>query len=111
MQRMVSVVKWYLSGWHVRPKVSQKEKRNVGIQLSPTRKIQGCKKPYNPLLGEEFVAFWDHGDSKSFMLAEQVSHHPPVSAIYIENRKKNISINAHIWTKSKFLGGNLASDP
>jgi oxysterol-binding protein-related protein 8 len=85
------MVRWYVSGWHIRPK--------------------GCKKPYNPLLGEEFFAFWDHGDSKSVYVAEQVSHHPPVSAIYIENRKKNIAINAQIWTKSKFLGNSAASIP
>lgn len=35
---------------------------------------------------------------------EQVSHHPPVSAFYAEHPAKRISVNAHIWTKSKFLG-------
>ena len=28
----------------------------------------------------------------------------PVSAFYAENFSKQISFNAHIWTKSKFLG-------
>lgn len=41
MQRMLTVVRWYMSGWHLYPK--------------------NCKKPYNPVLGEQFVAFWDHG--------------------------------------------------
>lgn len=27
-----------------------------------------------------------------------------VSALYAENRSKQISFGAHIWTKSKFLG-------
>jgi hypothetical protein len=88
VQRMISVLRWYVSGWHVRPKL--------------------CKKPYNPILGEEFFSYWDHGDSRSDFYSEQVSHHPPVSAIYIENRKQNITINAQIYAKSKFLGNSAA---
>lgn len=37
-------------------------------------------------------------------VAEQVSHHPPVSAFYAENPDKFISCCAHIYTKSKYLG-------
>lgn len=37
-------------------------------------------------------------------VAEQVSHHPPVSAFYAEHPGKRVSLNAHIWTKSSFLG-------
>jgi len=36
--------------------------------------------------------------------AEQVSHHPPISAFYAENIDKKIQFNGQIWTKSKFLG-------
>eukprot|EP00479_Gromia_sphaerica_P003240 TRINITY_DN13780_c0_g1_i1.p4 TRINITY_DN13780_c0_g1~~TRINITY_DN13780_c0_g1_i1.p4 ORF type:complete len:57 (+),score=12.83 TRINITY_DN13780_c0_g1_i1:212-382(+) len=36
VKRMEMVLRWYLSGWHIRPK--------------------GCKKPYNPLLGEVFCS-------------------------------------------------------
>nr|XP_006811888.1 PREDICTED: oxysterol-binding protein-related protein 11-like [Saccoglossus kowalevskii] len=37
-------------------------------------------------------------------VAEQVSHHPPVSAFYAECASKNICMNTWVWTKSKFLG-------
>jgi hypothetical protein len=37
-------------------------------------------------------------------IAEQVSHHPPISAFYAEHPGKKISFGAHIWTKSSFLG-------
>ncbi|KAM3174085.1 hypothetical protein ACTXT7_011250 [Hymenolepis weldensis] len=37
-------------------------------------------------------------------LAEQVSHHPPISAFYAEYTPKRIQVSGHIWTKSKFLG-------
>lgn len=41
-------------------------------------------------------------------LAEQVSHHPPISAFYVENASRRISFNAHIYTKSSFLGMSVA---
>ena len=41
-------------------------------------------------------------------LAEQVSHHPPVSAFYAECAAKNISFIGHIYTKSAFLGMSVA---
>jgi hypothetical protein len=53
----------------------------------------------------------DNSDAVMFF-AEQVSHHPPISAFYAEHLGKKISLNAHIWTKSKFLGlsiGNMMS--
>ncbi|XP_075280621.1 oxysterol-binding protein-related protein 9 isoform X4 [Opisthocomus hoazin] len=105
-ERMVQVVKWYLSAFHA------------------GRKGSVAKKPYNPILGEIFRCHWvlpgTEGEddmepvsegpvpwvSKSSVtfVAEQVSHHPPISAFYAECFSKRIQFNAHIWTKSKFLG-------
>ncbi|MFT7819408.1 oxysterol-binding protein-related protein 9-like, partial [Arapaima gigas] len=107
-ERMVQVVKWYLSAFHA------------------GRKGSVAKKPYNPMLGEIFLCHWDLAvegednlepvsdgpvpwcsrNSVSFV-AEQVSHHPPISAFYAECYSKNIQFNAHIWTKSKFLGMSI----
>ncbi|CAH1981327.1 unnamed protein product [Acanthoscelides obtectus] len=104
--RMIQVVKWYLSSYHA------------------GRKSAVAKKPYNPILGEIFRCHWDvpngNGDGKDdpvedgpvpwckrsqlTFVAEQVSHHPPISAFYAEHYNKRISFNAHIYTKSKFLG-------
>uniref|UniRef100_A0A9J7YY12 Oxysterol-binding protein n=1 Tax=Cyprinus carpio carpio TaxID=630221 RepID=A0A9J7YY12_CYPCA len=105
--RMVHVVKWYLSAFHA------------------GRKGSVAKKPYNPILGEVFFCHWDlpetedpaesvsdgpvpwsSKNSVSFV-AEQVSHHPPISAFYAECFSKKIQFNAHIWTKSKFLGMSI----
>ena len=38
----------------------------------------------------------------------QVSHHPPISAFYAEHAKKRMSVNAHIYTKSSFLGMSVS---
>ncbi|KAI6064014.1 Oxysterol-binding protein-related protein 9 isoform X4 [Aix galericulata] len=108
-ERMVQVVKWYLSAFHA------------------GRKGSVAKKPYNPILGEIFRCHWvlpgTEGEddmeqvsegpvpwvSKSSVtfVAEQVSHHPPISAFYAECYNKRIQFNAHIWTKSKFLGMSI----
>lgn len=40
-------------------------------------------------------------------VAEQVSHHPPVSGFYAECAERKICVNAHVWTKSKFLGMSI----
>ncbi|XP_019598343.1 oxysterol-binding protein-related protein 9 isoform X4 [Rhinolophus sinicus] len=107
--RMVQVVKWYLSAFHA------------------GRKGSVAKKPYNPILGEIFQCHWTllpndteentelvsegpiPGVSKNCVtfVAEQVSHHPPISAFYAECINKKIQFNAHIWTKSKFLGMSI----
>ncbi|XP_048454989.1 oxysterol-binding protein-related protein 11 isoform X2 [Rhincodon typus] len=40
-------------------------------------------------------------------VAEQVSHHPPVSGFYVECEEKNMCANTHVWTKSKFMGMSI----
>ncbi|XP_077599897.1 oxysterol-binding protein-related protein 10 [Stigmatopora nigra] len=40
-------------------------------------------------------------------VAEQVSHHPPVSAFYCECSERRVCLNAHVWTKSKFMGMSI----
>nr|XP_053655806.1 oxysterol-binding protein-related protein 9-like isoform X1 [Cherax quadricarinatus] len=102
--RMVQVVKWYLSAFHA------------------GRKSEVARKPYNPILGEVFRCYWEvpgvntkgvdiqdgpipwAESNQLCFVAEQVSHHPPISAFYAEHKDKRISFCGHIWTKSKFLG-------
>ncbi|XP_039559826.1 oxysterol-binding protein-related protein 8 isoform X4 [Passer montanus] len=89
--RMKKVVKWYLSGFYKKPK--------------------GLKKPYNPILGEFFRCMWIHPrtNSKTFYIAEQVSHHPPISAFYVSNRKDGFCLSGSILAKSKFYGNSLSA--
>ena len=46
---------------------------------------------------------WASRDQLTF-IAEQVSHHPPISAFYAEHFNKRIQLDGYTWTKSKFLG-------
>uniref|UniRef100_T1JKI0 Oxysterol-binding protein n=1 Tax=Strigamia maritima TaxID=126957 RepID=T1JKI0_STRMM len=96
--RMFAMVEWYLTSFHV------------------GRKGSVAKKPYNPIIGETFSCSWkvsneSAGDIdypvKITYLAEQVSHHPPVSAFYVECPEKGMCLNAHVWTKSKFMGMSI----
>ena len=87
---MKKIVKWYLSGFYKKPK--------------------GLKKPYNPILGETFRCYWEHPNgSKTFYIAEQVSHHPPISANYVANREDGFTISASILAKSKFYGNSTSA--
>ncbi|KRX53003.1 Oxysterol-binding protein-related protein 9 [Trichinella sp. T9] len=106
--RMLAVVRWYLSTFY--------GGRRSGL----------AKKPYNPILGEVFACCWKSPSVKASdekvadgpvptatvnqitFVGEQVSHHPPVSAFYVEHPSKKLQLNGHIWTKSKFLGLSIA---
>jgi len=106
-ERIVQVLKWYLSSF------------------SASRKSTIAKKPYNPIIGEIFRCWWElplvkpKAQSKSppiswcksndlVFLAEQVSHHPPISSFYVECDSRNISFTGHIYTKSAFMGMAVA---
>lgn len=69
------------------------------------------KKPYNPILGEYFRCHWENPDdgSKSFYIAEQTSHHPPVSAYFMANPTNNLVITGNFKPKTKFLGNSIQS--
>ena len=45
----------------------------------------------------------------TYYVAEQVSHHPPISSFYFVNRKRNWTMNVSLRPKSKFLGNSAAS--
>ncbi|OCF37855.1 oxysterol-binding protein family [Kwoniella heveanensis BCC8398] len=89
-QRFLRVMTYYLSGWHIKPK--------------------GVKKPYNPVLGEFFRCSYTYGDgTEGFYVAEQVSHHPPVSAFFYVSPKNGLLVTGELKPKSKFLGNSAAT--
>ncbi|KAJ2719831.1 hypothetical protein GGI07_004974 [Coemansia sp. Benny D115] len=64
-------------------------------------------KPFNPLLGETYE--YVRRDKKYRALSEQVEHHPPISACWVEG--KNYVYHADTNIKSKFNGGSLTVVP
>ncbi|RDB29313.1 Oxysterol-binding C23B6.01c [Hypsizygus marmoreus] len=89
-ERFIRVLQYYLAGWHIKPK--------------------GVKKPYNPILGEFFRCRYDYPDgTQGFYIAEQVSHHPPVSAFFYISPANRVSILGELRPKSKFLGNSVST--
>jgi hypothetical protein len=113
--RIKTVVRFYLSGFYKKPK--------------------GLKKPYNPILGEIFRCYWHNPntDSKTYYIAEQViklvftyysmasmliktcvffvkvSHHPPITAFFVTNRKEGYCMHGNILARSKFYGNSVSA--
>ncbi|KAL1855329.1 hypothetical protein Daus18300_011146 [Diaporthe australafricana] len=52
---------------------------------------EGVRKPLNAFLGELFLARWDDdGSGETTLVAEQVSHHPPVTACRVWNEQHGV---------------------
>lgn len=90
VERFVAVVKFYLSGWHIRP--------------------PGVKKPLNPILGEIYTCYWNLPDkSQAYYISEQTSHHPPKSSYFYMVPKHHIRVDGCLKPRSRFLGNSAAS--
>ena len=119
-ERLTQVVRWYLSAFHAgrRNQVAKKPYNpilgetfrchwSLPTSDSPTSFTTSAKSgsdedkiKVDPTPGP---VPWARNDCLTFS-AEQVSHHPPISAFYAEHIPNRISLDGYIWTKSKFLG-------
>jgi hypothetical protein len=90
LSRFLGVVRYFLSGWHIRPKQ--------------------IRKPYNPVLGEVFRSRWTLDDgTTAFYVSEQTSHHPPRSSFFYSQPAHHIEIHGELSPRSKFLGNSFAT--
>ncbi|KAM4600786.1 oxysterol-binding protein-related protein 3 isoform 2-T2 [Polymixia lowei] len=64
-------------------------------------------KPFNPVLGETYEC--DRPDKGFRFVAEQVSHHPPISACHAES--KNFTFRQDMRWKNKFWGKSMEIVP
>ncbi|XP_059195848.1 oxysterol-binding protein-related protein 3 [Centropristis striata] len=64
-------------------------------------------KPFNPVLGETYEC--DRPDKGFRFVAEQVSHHPPISACHAES--KNFIFSQDVRCKNKFWGKSMEIVP
>ncbi|SCZ94444.1 BZ3500_MvSof-1268-A1-R1_Chr12-2g03903 [Microbotryum saponariae] len=95
--RHLAVTAWFLSTC---PGQFTRREKETGTE----------KKPLNPFLGgpaiscagEQFIGQWNGGELK--LWAEQVSHHPPVTAYYLENESKGLSFEGNCAQKTSFSG-------
>lgn len=102
VQRFVSVVKFYLSGWHIKPPYaifpSQETRANNGTS--------GVKKPLNPILGETFTCYWEYPDkTRGYYISEQTSHHPPKSSYFFCAPEHHIRVDG--WSLSSRISKHV----
>ncbi|KAK7409005.1 hypothetical protein QQX98_008824 [Neonectria punicea] len=64
------------------------------------------KKPLNAFLGELFLASWNDADCKATtkLVAEQVSHHPPITAMHIASQEHGVRVNGYARVEMTFSG-------
>jgi len=79
--RMLHVIRWFLSS------------------LAESKMY---KKPYNPVVCETHSCYMEHKGHTTHFIGEQVSHHPPVSAIYVNNPESEVSLQGNISFGVKF---------
>jgi len=68
------------------------------------------KKPYNPVLGEIHETYIEsrNGYGNTYLVGEQVSHHPPITAVHVYNRQEQIILKENLSFGVTF-GGNKVS--
>ncbi|KAM4698458.1 oxysterol-binding protein-related protein 11 [Rhinophrynus dorsalis] len=120
-ERMVRFVEYYLTSFHEGRKGALAKKPYNPIigesfhcswrvpkesaQLPrPSETVPGAQEEPRPL--EEMGTMRQDFYTIRFV-AEQVSHHPPVSGFYAECPERRMCVNTHVWTKSKFMGMSI----
>ena len=62
------------------------------------------------MLGEFFRCRYDYPNgTQGFYIAEQVSHHPPISAYFYLSPANKVRIIGELRPKSKFLGNSVST--
>ncbi|KAL7420715.1 Oxysterol-binding protein 4 [Cryptotrichosporon argae] len=77
-----------------------------GQYTTRNEKMGSEKKPLNPVLGEVFYGVWPDKDGRgeTNLIVEQVSHHPPITAYFIENKAAGVALQGHSGQKTNFTG-------
>jgi len=68
------------------------------------------KKPYNPILGEVHETHIESriGCGNTYFVGEQVSHHPPITAVHIYNKQEDIILTENLSFGVTFGGNKLS---
>jgi len=90
-RRMLAVLKWFLASLR-------------GQQYAGRNPSDGVKKPLNAFLGEVFTGECGPADDPTRLIAEQVSHHPPVTACYLWNERHGVRAEGYTRQEITFSG-------
>ena len=88
--RLVAIMKWFFSAYHVKP--------------------AGAKKPFNPVLGESFECYFAKGtENEIHYFSEQVSHHPPISVLTAVHTPSKVTLTCGFYPKAKLITLNTGA--
>jgi len=100
------VLRWFLS--------SLRTQLYTGIEFNKIRNGNGknttrghsIRKPLNAFLGEVFLAEWkdDRAGAKTRLVSEQVSHHPPITAMHISDESAGVRADGYARVEMTFNG-------
>lgn len=76
--------------------------------LTLTQKERFDKKPYNPILGEMHSCWSETQYGTTRYIAEQVSHHPPISGCFVQNKEHNVQAKYNVTFEIKFHGNSVS---
>jgi len=79
----------------------------VGYAVSGFVGTERLFSDFNPILGETYE--WIDPATGARVIAEQVSHHPPISALHAEN--DDFILRQNVLVEAKFLGNSLDLRP
>lgn len=76
----------------------------IRFNLSGLARERFGKKPYNPVLGEVYRCCFPHRGAagETVLIAEQVSHHPPITALHLRNDTLGIRMNSYTAPEPRF---------
>lgn len=79
------------------------------FNLSGLARERFGKKPYNPVLGEVYRCCFVHrgNGGETLLVSEQVSHHPPITALHLRNETLGFEMNSHTAPEPCFWGNTL----
>ncbi|KAL2131351.1 hypothetical protein VTI74DRAFT_5240 [Chaetomium olivicolor] len=108
-KRTLLVLRWFL--------IALRSQLYIGVDHtppSPTKPSaaaaaatsQSIRKPLNAFLGELFLASWTDELSKctAELVAEQVSHHPPITAMHVVDRRHGVRADGYARVEMTFNG-------
>uniref|UniRef100_A0A9J8C4S4 Oxysterol-binding protein n=1 Tax=Cyprinus carpio carpio TaxID=630221 RepID=A0A9J8C4S4_CYPCA len=119
-ERMIRFVEYYLTAFHEGRKgaVAKKPYNPIlgesfhctwDVQRDKVRPLRTTSSSPAPAAAHstQITSSEGLGSYRLRFVAEQVSHHPPVSGFYCECKEQQICVNTHVWTKSKFMGMSI----
>lgn len=120
--RMKMVVRWYFSGFYKKPRGAKKPYNpvlgetfrccwahpNTGSRTFYIAEQVGWRSS-DLYWGGTMKLAWIEKLPRILCGCDQISHHPPVTALHVTNRQDGFSFSGTIFAKSKFYGNSLSA--